>query len=91
MDIEKAYKTLEEVARRKFTTVEVVIAEIDAAIAEAISTATNTRNINVLNAWKKIPCVGEVPTAVELVACLGEIVAIGIDINNDSADCTFMN
>lgn len=72
MDIERAYRTFEEVARRRGTTVETVIAGIEEGIAEAIETAKRTNNTAVLNAWKKIPCAGKIPTAVELLSCLGE-------------------
>lgn len=70
--LRKAYRALEEIARRDGTTVEEVIRDIEIGINETIDLAIRENNVAVLNKWKKIPCVGSQPTASELIACLGE-------------------
>lgn len=70
--LRSAYRALEEIASRDGITVEEVIREIEISINEAIDTAIKENNVEVLNAWRKVPCVGNRPTAAELVSCLGE-------------------
>ena len=84
MDLRKANMVLRAVAKCNGTTVEEVIKEIEAGIDEAIDDAIKKNNIDVLNKWKRIPCVGSRPTAAELVACLGErLFDEGIDCSED--------
>ena len=72
MNIKRAYRVLEEIAKRNGVTVEEVIYNIEAGINETIDEAIRENNVAELNEWKKIPCAGSRPTAAELVACLGE-------------------
>lgn len=72
MDIKRAHRVLEEVARKNGTTVEEVIRNIEEGIDEAIDKAIRENNVAVLEEWAKIPCVGNRPTAAELITCLGE-------------------
>lgn len=72
MNTEKAYKVLQKVARQKGITVEQVIHDIDFAIADAWERSNQENNIAAIQEWQNIPSVGSVPTAVELVAYLGE-------------------
>ena len=71
MDKQRAYRALQETARKRGVSVEEVIAEIDKAIAQAMKNCENDNNTNAMNIWKMIPCEGEVPTAVEVVAFFG--------------------
>ena len=69
MDINKAYQALEQTARIHHTSVERIIQEIDATIAEAIE----TKNADTQSLRKAIPSVSKRPSAVELIAYLGEL------------------
>lgn len=72
INIERTYRTLEELAKQQNTTVEKIIAEIDECIQDAIATVKNNHDLQAMKKWKKIPSVGEIPTAVEFVTYLGE-------------------
>lgn len=72
VNIERAYWTLQELAKQQGVTVAEVMADIDECINEAIVTIKRNNNQEVMERWKKIPCIGEIPTAVEFVAYLGE-------------------
>lgn len=82
MDTKRAHRVLQEVARNNGNTVEEVIRDIEMGIKETIDEAIKENNTVVLNKWKKIPCIGSQPTAVELVAYLGERM-----INDKVDDC----
>ena len=75
MNTERAYRILKEIAMQHGTTVERVIADIEKSINDAIATTKRTNDVNAMKQWEKIPCVGEIPTAVEFVAYLGERLA----------------
>jgi len=77
MDTKRAYNILCEVAKQNGVTVEKVIADIDHAIEVAISTARKNNDRRTLMAWSKIQCAGDKPTALEVVACLGELMITG--------------
>ena len=68
----RAYHALRKVAQMEGITVQQVIRNIDDAIREAYSSAKDENNQEVLKRWKEVPCEGELPTALELVAYLGE-------------------
>ena len=87
MNKEKAQAALLTVALQKGIPLEAVIQEIDTAIAAAYQTAQ--KNPASLDKWKRIPCKGEIPTALEMVSYLGDIV-VGIQAepnHNESPDC----
>lgn len=69
MNIEKAYRSLQHVARQEGITVEQVIESIDKAIQIGMASP----DPKVQERWALIPRVGSKPTAVELVAFLGEL------------------
>ena len=71
MDRHRAQRALEETARRNGISTEQVIAEIEEAIAEAVSQAQREGNRSILACWDQIPCEGDVPNAYELVAYIG--------------------
>ena len=77
MDTKRAYNTLCKVAKQHGVTVEKVIADIDKAIEDAICTAKKNNDQRTLTAWSKIRCEGNKPTALEVVACLGELMITG--------------
>lgn len=68
MDKARAAKVLEQVARENGVDVETVIREIECAIREAM----DTDDVNVCSLWERIPRRGVYPTAVEMVAYLGD-------------------
>ena len=67
-----AYLALCKVARRNGITVKHVIWEIEAMSKESYFSARRDGKQEVLKAWQEIPCKGEIPTALELVAYLAE-------------------
>ena len=69
MDYIRAQNALEGVALAHGVSVQTVIQDIEEGIAEAVRTDDPV----VLARWKMIPCEGKTPTAVELIAFLGEI------------------
>ena len=73
MNCEKwnAYYALRQVAKKEGISVQQVIQEIDVVIGEAYSAAKKGKDLEVLARWDLIPCKGEIPTALELVAYLG--------------------
>lgn len=89
MNIKRAHRVLEEIARRNGVTVEEVICDIEIGINETIDEAIRENNVAVLNEWKKIPCVGSRPTAAELVACLGE--RLYDDMESNYSGTTFLS
>lgn len=72
MDKLRAYSALLQTAQKSGITIEQAIAEIEFSINEAINTAKANNNQAALNQWKLIPCKNEYPTALELIAYLGE-------------------
>ena len=71
-DIERARKALEETARKEGVSYETVIRNVENAIAEAIAKCQRNGDELLLSVWREIPCVGNVPSPVELVAYLGD-------------------
>ncbi len=70
MNIEKAYRSLERVAEQEGITIEQVIEEIN----EVIQIGMANPDPIIKARWALIPRVGKAPTAVELVAYLGEMI-----------------
>ena len=69
MNIEKAYRSLQRVAQQQGITIEQVIESIN----EVIQIGMANPDPIVKARWALIPRKGEAPTAVELVAYLGEL------------------
>ena len=86
MDIERANRALEAVARKDGMTLDEVRKNIELGIKEAIDTAIAENNVAALNEWRKIPCAGSRPTAVELVAFLADSI-----VCDHSEDTTFLS
>ena len=63
----RAYAALMKVAHNNGISLEEVITEIEKGIRETIDTAKRENNLLALKRWKKIPSVGEYPTAVEFI------------------------
>lgn len=71
MDNLNAYGALLQVAQNNGTSLETVIAEIEKAIVDTITTAKKENNQAVLAKWAKIPAAGDYPTAAELITYIG--------------------
>lgn len=69
---EKAYNAIREVAGKEGVTVDCVVRDMELAIREAWLRAKRNDDRAALSAWAEIPCEGALPTALELVAYLGE-------------------
>lgn len=69
MNIKKAYRSLQRVAQQQGITIEQVIEDIN----EVIQIGMANPDPVVKARWDLIPRVGNAPTAVELVAYLGEL------------------
>ena len=67
-----AYLTLSQVALKSNTTTDQIIREIEDVISESYACALKTGNQQVLARWKAIPSTNQLPSAIELVAYLGE-------------------
>ena len=68
----EAYHALRQVAKKEGISVQQVILDIEEAITEAYFTAKKEDDQPVLERWNAIPSKGEIPTALELVAYLGD-------------------
>ena len=66
-----AYRALKQVARLENVTVEYVIEEIEHSIRLAYAECIKRGDQEALEKWRRIPCEGELPTALELVEHLG--------------------
>ena len=73
MDIERANRILKEVAKNRGISAEEMIHRLEFSINEAIDNAEKHNNIVSLGVWKMVPCVGNRPTAAELIAYIGEL------------------
>lgn len=73
MDLKRAYAALVELAKQENLPVETVIKDIESAIKEGYESSLAKNNYIALEAWRKIPSAGELPTAIEMVAYLGGI------------------
>lgn len=71
MNITKAQCALERTAQMNGVSVNQVYKEIEIAISEAME--SNDKHVQAM--WAKIPCSGDRPTPVELVAFLGELLS----------------
>ena len=60
-----------QVAYENGVSLNMVINEIETAIKNALDQAKKEQNQEALTMWKKIPSVGEYPTAVELITYIG--------------------
>jgi len=86
LNIEKARRALEETARREGVTYDTLIKHIEYSISEAILSCQKSNNVSALAVWKEIPCVGDVPTPLELVAFLSERIqgrVVPLSMDND--------
>lgn len=72
MENRKAYKALLQVAENNGLSLDEVIGEIESAIKDAIETAKRENNQEALSMWAQIPSKGEYPTAVEVIAAMGD-------------------
>ncbi len=72
MNTQKARFALKKVAEREGVSMEQVTEDIEAAILEAIRHSYSQNDMAAIAAWQRIPCKGERPTALELVAYLAE-------------------
>lgn len=68
----KAYRILKQIARNEGILVDEVIAEINASIQQAYAAACMSGHTDIVERWKRIPCSGELPNALELLEYLGE-------------------
>lgn len=68
----KAYRAIQEVAGREGVSVEQVFRSIEEVISQSYSEALEKKDLSRLDAWHEIPCKGQLPTPLELVAYLGE-------------------
>ena len=66
----RAYHALRKVAKMEGISVQQVVENIDEAIGEAYRTAKEENDREVIERWSKIPCRGELPTALELIVYL---------------------
>lgn len=76
MDESAAYMAILNSATKHGITVEKAMSEIEFSISEAIRIAKAENNTHALKLWRMIPCKGEIPTAVEFVDYLGNIVSM---------------
>ncbi len=67
----QAYKALLQVAEENGVSLNEVITEIESAIRDAVEQAIRDNNLEALAMWAQIPCQGEYPSAVELIAYIG--------------------
>lgn len=67
MDTLAAKRAIKHIANQQGTSFEEIVREIDLAIDEAIKASDDAA----LERWSQIPCCGERPTAVELIAYIG--------------------
>ena len=84
MNKEKAQAALLTGAIQNGIPLETVIREIEKAIAAAYQSAQ--KDPAALEKWRKIPCKGEVPSALEMISYLGEVVMGLQDKPNSHAD-----
>ena len=75
LNIEKAKRSLEEVARREGVPLETVVRSIEIGIEQAIEDCSRRGDQRALKLWDQIPSVGKTPTPYELVAYLGQLTA----------------
>ena len=68
----KVWLIFQKVARKEGISVRQVVSDIETVIQEAYTLALQENNSSVIEAWKAIPCKGELPTAVELVIYLSD-------------------
>ena len=69
----RAFRALLQTAKHEGVPYGTVIANIEEVIHEAYTQALKDNNQSVLDAWHAIPCKGDLPTPLELVAYLGEL------------------
>ena len=74
MENRKAYKALIQVAENNGLSLDEVIGEIESAIKDAIQTAKRENNQEALSMGAQIPSKGEYPTAVEVIAAMGDMI-----------------
>lgn len=68
----KAYRVLKQIARSEGIMVDEVIDVINASIQQAYAAACISGQTDIMERWKRIPCSGELPNALELLEYLGE-------------------
>ena len=78
----KAYLTLKLTALIEHCTYKEVYESIEESIMDAYSTAVREENQAALDAWKKIPCKGNIPTPLELIDYLGRKCKKELESNN---------
>lgn len=74
MGTKEAYEALVLVAKEEGLPVETVIAEIDKVIHIGYNKCISEKDENGIAKWKRIPCEGEIPTALEFVSYMRELV-----------------
>ena len=74
MDIERAYNALVKLAISQNISVEKVIEDIEIAIREGYEATVKSGDKIALAMWNQIPRVGKLPSAVEMVAYMGETI-----------------
>lgn len=83
MELELARESIAKIAEQEGVSEEKVIAEIEAAMAEAIKRVHSDGDMRRIAMWEAIPCAGETPTAVEFVAFMSAVVGIIQEFGNE--------